>query len=86
MLLLHRKSACQRPGPGHEGWYVVLRQGAEKVILIQEQLSKNRIIIDVDSKGQVTASVTSSTHERKSKTNVVLGRKGQLCLRHNAFT
>ena len=61
-------------------------QGTEKVILIQEQLSKNRIIIDTDAKGAVTASVTSSTHERKSKTNIVLGRKGQLCLRHNAFT
>ena len=56
------------------------------MILIQEQLSKNRIIIDTDAKGAVTASVTSSTHERKSKTNIVLGRKGQLCLRHNAFT
>lgn len=61
-------------------------QGTEKVVLIQEQLSKNRIITDLDSKGQVTASVTSATHERKSKTNIVLGRKGQLCLRHNAFT
>ena len=56
------------------------------MILIQEQLSKNRIIIDTDSKGQVTAGVTSSTHERKSKTNLVRGKKGQLCLRHNAFT
>ena len=29
-------------------------KGTEKVILIQEQLSKNRIIIDLDSKGQVS--------------------------------
>ena len=43
----------------------------EQVILSQEQLSKNRIIIDVDNHGVVGASVTSSTHERKSKTNVV---------------
>ena len=56
------------------------------MILIQEQLSKNRIIIDTDAKGQVTAGVTSSTHERKSKTNIVQAKKGQLCLRHNAFT
>jgi DNA-directed RNA polymerase III subunit RPC2 len=59
-------------------------QGTEKVILIQEQLSKNRIIIDTDSKGDVNASVTSSTHERKSKTTIVL-KKDKLYLRHNAF-
>ena len=62
------------------------KQGTEKVILIQEQLSKNRIIIDTDTKGAVTASVTSSTHERKSNTNIVQANKGQLALRHNAFT
>ena len=50
------------------GYFVV--KGTEKVILIQEQLSKNRIIIDVDNKGEVGASVTSSTHERKSKTSI----------------
>ncbi len=55
-----------------------------QVILIQEQLSKNRIIIDTDSHGEVCASVTSSTHERKSKTNVVMS-KGRIYLKHNAF-
>jgi DNA-directed RNA polymerase beta subunit len=61
------------------------KQGTEKVILIQEQLSKNRIIIDLDAAGEPAASVTSSTHERKSKTNV--GTKGgRIYLRHNAFT
>ena len=59
-------------------------QGTEKVILIQEQLSKNRIIIDKDSNDQYMASVTSSTTERKSKTNLVM-KKGRLSLRHNAF-
>eukprot|EP00884_Botryococcus_braunii_P009393 jgi/Botrbrau1/18455/Bobra.0072s0038.1 len=65
------------------GYFVV--KGTEKVILIQEQLSKNRIIVDVDGHGQITASVTSSTHERKSKTNLVL-KAGVIKLRHNAFT
>lgn len=54
------------------------------MILIQEQLSKNRIIIDTDSHGEVIASVTSSTHERKSKTNIVFS-KGKIYLKHNAF-
>jgi hypothetical protein len=54
------------------------------VILIQEQLSKNRIIIDTDQHNEVTASVTSSTHERKSKTNIA-ARNGRIYLKHNAF-
>ena len=53
-------------------------------MLIQEQLSNNRIIIDTDKNGAVTASVTSSTHERKTKTNMVIN-KGRICLRHNTF-
>ena len=40
------------------GYYIV--KGVEKVILIQEQLSKNRMIVDTDSgrKGTVVCSVT----------------------------
>jgi hypothetical protein len=33
---------------------------------------------------QIMASVTSSTHERKSKTNLVMS-KGKMYLKHNAF-
>lgn len=32
-------------------------KGTEKVILVQEQLSKNRIIVEVDKKGNVVANV-----------------------------
>jgi DNA-directed RNA polymerase III subunit RPC2 len=38
-----------------------------------------------DSHGGVVASVTSSTHERKSKTNIVT-KHSRLLLKHNAFT
>lgn len=39
------------------GYFVV--KGTEKVILVQEQLSKNRILIETDSrKGTIMASVT----------------------------
>ncbi|KAG2492788.1 hypothetical protein HYH03_008949 [Edaphochlamys debaryana] len=69
--------------PLDPGGYFIVR-GTEKVILIQEQLSKNRIIIDTDSHGEVMASVTSSTHERKSKTNIVFS-KAKIYLKHNAF-
>ncbi|XP_068646437.1 DNA-directed RNA polymerase III subunit 2 isoform X1 [Aristolochia californica] len=64
------------------GYFVV--KGTEKVILIQEQLSKNRIIIDTDKKKRVMASVTSSTHEWKSKTNIVM-EKEKIYLQLNQF-
>ena len=70
--------------PFDPGGYFIVK-GTEKVILIQEQLSKNRIIIESDPKDNLCASVTSSTHERKSKTNIVT-KHGKLLLKHNAFT
>lgn len=45
--------------PLDPGGYFIVR-GTEKVILVQEQLSKNRIIVETDpTKGTATASVTS---------------------------
>uniref|UniRef100_A0A060T6K8 DNA-directed RNA polymerase subunit beta n=1 Tax=Blastobotrys adeninivorans TaxID=409370 RepID=A0A060T6K8_BLAAD len=65
------------------GYFIV--NGTEKVILVQEQLSKNRIIVEADEKkGIVQASVTSSTHERKSKTYVVT-KNGKIYLKHNSI-
>lgn len=65
------------------GYFVV--NGTEKVILIQEQLSKNRIIVESDEKkGIVQASVTSSTHERKSKTYVIT-KNDKIYLKHNSI-
>ena len=43
--------------PLDPGGYFIIR-GTEKVILVQEQLSKNRIIVDLDRKGLPVASVT----------------------------
>lgn len=72
-----------RECPFDPGGYFIVK-GVEKVILIQEQLSKNRIIVEMDSKDQLTASVTSSTHERKSRT--VIGQKGgRFHLQHNTI-
>lgn len=65
------------------GYFIV--NGTEKVILVQEQLSKNRIIVEADEKkGIVQASVTSSTHERKSKTYVIT-KNGKIYLKHNSI-
>ncbi|KAJ4461587.1 putative DNA-directed RNA polymerase III subunit RPC2 [Paratrimastix pyriformis] len=70
--------------PMDPGGYFVVR-GVEKVILIQEQLSKNRIIIEHDPKGGIGASVTSSTHERKTRTNLIT-KHGKIYLRHNTLS
>ncbi|KAN0065336.1 DNA-directed RNA polymerase III complex subunit Rpc2 [Thecaphora frezii] len=64
------------------GYFVV--KGTEKVILVQEQLSKNRIIVEIDPKKNVQASVTSSTHERKSK-SYVLSKHGNIYIKHNSL-
>lgn len=72
-----------RECPLDPGGYFVIR-GSEKVVLIQEQLSKNRIIIELDKNKNVRASVQSSTHERKSKTNIYC-KNNHLFLQHNSL-
>ncbi|KAJ3409998.1 DNA-directed RNA polymerase III core subunit ret1, partial [Chytridiales sp. JEL 0842] len=71
--------------PLDPGGYFVIR-GVEKVVLIQEQLSKNRIIVETDRTGCIGASVTSSTHEKKSKTHVVYAKGGKCVLKHNSIS
>lgn len=80
----HAELARMNECPLDPGGYFVVK-GTEKVILVQEQLSKNRIIVGADSKkGLVQASVTSSTHERKSK-SYVLTKHSKIFLKHNSF-
>ncbi|KAL2205216.1 DNA-directed RNA polymerase III 130 kDa polypeptide [Sarocladium strictum] len=96
MPVMLRSSKCRLSGannhqmemmnecPLDPGGYFIIN-GTEKVILIQEQLSKNRVIVEADEKNNViAASVTSSTHERKSKTYVTL-KKDRIVLNHNVL-
>jgi DNA-directed RNA polymerase III subunit RPC2 len=53
-------------------------------VVLPAQLSKNRVIIETDPKKEVTASVTSSTHERKSRTTVTQ-KHGRFYLQHNTI-
>jgi DNA-directed RNA polymerase III subunit RPC2 len=75
--------AKMRECPNDPGGYFI-SNGAEKVVLIQEQLSKNRIILEYNKDSNVMASVTSSTHERRSKTNIY-AKKNYIYLQHNSF-
>ena len=70
--------------PVDPGGYFIVK-GTERVLVIQEQLSKNRMIVEMGEKNSITCSVTSSTHERKSKTNVV-ARGNKFFLSHNCLT
>ncbi|KAJ5071462.1 intein-containing DNA-directed RNA polymerase iii subunit rpc2 precursor [Anaeramoeba ignava] len=65
------------------GYFII--NGVEKICLIQEQLSRNRIIVDQDGKGIISANVISTTHERISRTSVIL-KKSKLYLKHNTFS
>ena len=82
--------------PHDPGGYFVVR-GTEKVklvfnrieigkvfqvILIQEQMSKNRMIVEQDKSGMLTCQVTSSTHNVKSRTNVNM-KGGRYYLKQN---
>lgn len=81
----HAKMSSLSECPLDPGGYFIVN-GTEKVILVQEQLSKNRIIVEADEKkGIVQASVTSSTHERKSKTYVVT-KNDKIYLKHNSIS
>ncbi|KAI9836194.1 MAG: DNA-directed RNA polymerase III subunit [Sarea resinae] len=79
-----REMAVLNECPLDPGGYFIVN-GTEKVILVQEQLSKNRVLVEADhKKGIVQASVTSSTHERKSKSYVLL-KKDRIYLKHNVL-
>ena len=67
-----------------KGYFII--KGVEKVILIHEQSSKNRILLEFDSKKDLCATVTSSTHMKQSRTQVVYRNNGRFYLRHNIFT
>ena len=52
---------------------------------MQEQLSKNRMIVEKDKKGIITCQVTSSSREKKVRTNLIF-KKGIYYLKHNSFS
>ena len=75
--LAELKECMYDPG----GYFIV--KGTEKVILMHEQLSKNRVILELDTKDRnVTASITSSTHDRKSRCSIFY-KDSRVYLKHS---
>ena len=56
--------------PHDTGGYFIVK-GQEKVIMIQEQMTKNRVLVYEDANKGVYCSVASFTDERKSTTTVI---------------
>jgi DNA-directed RNA polymerase III subunit RPC2 len=79
----HYQLAKMNECPLDPGGYFIVR-GQEKVILIQEQLSWNKMITE-DYNGTIQCQVTSSTHEKKSRT-IVNSKHGKYYLKHNSMT
>lgn len=85
---LHGKSKEElikmRECPLDPGGYFVIK-GVEKVCLVQEQQSKNRVIIEGDGDNCFQAHVQSKTHYSISKCTVLF-RKGRIVMTHRSFT
>lgn len=73
-----------RECPLDPGGYFVIK-GVEKVCLVQEQQSKNRVIIEADDHGAILAHVQSKTHYSISKCLVKFS-KGSIVMVHRSFT
>ncbi|SCP02519.1 DNA-directed RNA polymerase III subunit RPC2, putative [Plasmodium malariae] len=69
--------------PYDPGGYFIVK-GTERVLLMQEQLSKNRIIVEMDIKHNICATITSTTAESKSRCAIVY-KNSKLYLKHNSF-
>lgn len=88
ICVLHKKSEeeLMKLGecPYDPGGYFIVK-GTERVLLMQEQLSKNRIIVETDMKHNVCATITSTTAESKSRC-IIMYKNHKLYLKHNSFT
>ena len=65
------------------GYFII--RGVEKVILIREQMSKNRVIVEYNKDRDLVAAITSKTYLTTSVTRVVF-KNETLFLLHNSLT
>lgn len=66
-----------------EGYFII--KGVEKVVLMQEQLCRNKVLVDVDGKtGLLQASCASATLETKSKIAIII-KNNRIYLKSSSF-
>ena len=80
----HEDLAIKKECPYDPRGYFIIK-GSEKVVLIQEQISKNRIIIEEDPQKNLSAQVTSTSLTQKTRTTIVYKNK-KFYLKQNAFS
>lgn len=86
MPIMLGSSNCRLSGMSHEelarkkecpydprGYFII--KGSEKAVLIQEQISKNRVIIEEDPQKNLCAQVTSTSLTQKTRTTIVYKNK-----------
>ena len=79
-----KRSEIQECELDPSGYFVI--KGIEKVILMQEQLCRNKILVDADSKtGFLQVSCASATLETKSKISIII-KNNRLYLKSSSFT
>lgn len=67
-----------------KGYFII--KGTEKVVLMQEQMSRNRILVEKDTKSDgLVANCASNTLETKSRITVLI-KAGKIYLKSNSFT
>ena len=67
----------------HRGYFII--NGVEKVILIHEQMSQNRIIVEFDTKGKnLSSNVNSFSRDTISRTSVIF-KNNIFYVKHNKF-
>ncbi|KRY30380.1 DNA-directed RNA polymerase III subunit RPC2 [Trichinella spiralis] len=70
--------------PLDPGGYFIIR-GTERVVLIQEQMSKNRMLVAMDKTDEISCGVLTMTHISRGKTYVVY-KKDIFFMRNNRLT
>ena len=67
----------------HRGYFII--NGVEKVILIHEQMSQDRIIVEFDTKGKnLSSNVNSFGRDTKSRSSVIF-KNNIFYVKHNSF-
>jgi DNA-directed RNA polymerase III subunit RPC2 len=67
-----------------KGYFII--KGVEKVVLMQEQMSRNRILVEKDNKSDgLVANCASNTLETKSRISLLI-KGGKIYLKSNSFT